>query len=217
VKASFLQTDVLRVSETDVDLYFKNVGDNSLLSISTTATDMEIRVEDMSVAAEMIQDMCRALQVRRFAVRNAIDDLESVAEFPEQLADFRELLVRVDDYNSIRLKLTGDMADDSNQLKHLVIRAEDARILHDMASMRSYYAELFTLNNQLLGEYTKRATNHQALLDALKDVNGMIQLAARLRHGQPKSAVILACRKAIKANNIHALFYIVKTGREESR
>ncbi|RHZ11526.1 hypothetical protein DYB26_014644 [Aphanomyces astaci] len=83
--------------------------------------------------------------------------------------------------------------------------------------MRSYYAELFTLNNQLLGEYTKRATNHQALLDALKDVNGMIQLAARLRHGQPKSAVILACRKAIKANNIHALFYIVKTGREESR
>ncbi|RHY89460.1 hypothetical protein DYB35_007779 [Aphanomyces astaci] len=160
VKASFLQTDVLRVSETDVDLYFKNVGDNSLLSISTTATD-------------------------------------------------------VDDYNSIRLKLTGDMADDSNQLKHLVIRAEDARILHDI--MRSYYAELFTLNNQLLGEYTKRATNHQALLDALKDVNGMIQLAARLRHGQPKSAVILACRKAIKANNIHALFYIVKTGREESR
>ncbi|RHY51442.1 hypothetical protein DYB38_001027 [Aphanomyces astaci] len=121
----------------------------------------------------------------------------------------------VDDYNSIRLKLTGDMADDSNQLKHLVIRAEDARILHDI--MRSYYAELFTLNNQLLGEYTKRATNHQALLDALKDVNGMIQLAARLRHGQPKSAVILACRKAIKANNIHALFYIVKTGREESR
>ncbi|ETV79688.1 hypothetical protein, variant [Aphanomyces astaci] len=129
VKASFLQTDVLRVSETDVDLYFKNVGDNSLLSISTTATDMEIRVEDMSVAAEMIQDMCRALQ---------IDDLESVAEFPEQLADFRELLVRVDDYNSIRLKLTGDMADDSNQLKHLVIRAEDARILHDM------YANIYT-------------------------------------------------------------------------
>ncbi|RQM27810.1 hypothetical protein B5M09_006933 [Aphanomyces astaci] len=83
--------------------------------------------------------------------------------------------------------------------------------------LRVSETDLFTLNNQLLGEYTKRATNHQALLDALKDVNGMIQLAARLRHGQPKSAVILACRKAIKANNIHALFYIVKTGREESR
>ncbi|RHY27108.1 hypothetical protein DYB32_007047, partial [Aphanomyces invadans] len=119
VKSAFLQTDVLKLSESD----------------------MEIRVENMSVAAELIQDL---------------------------------------------------------------------------SSMRAYYSELFSLNNQLLGEYTKRATNHHALLDALKDVNGMIQLAARLRHGQPKSAVILACRKAIKANNIHALFYIVKTGREES-
>ena len=81
--------------------------------------------------------------------------------------------------------------------------------------MRRYYSELFTLNNQLLGEYTKRSTNHQALLDALKDVNAMIQLAARLRFGSAKSNTIAACRKAIKQNNVHALFYIVKTGKEE--
>jgi Bardet-Biedl syndrome 2 protein len=81
--------------------------------------------------------------------------------------------------------------------------------------MRRYYSELFTLNNQLLGEYTKRSTNHQALLDALKEVNNIIQLAARLRFGNAKSTVVSACRKAIKNNNIHALFYIVKTGKEE--
>ena len=81
--------------------------------------------------------------------------------------------------------------------------------------MRRYYSELFTLNNQLMGEYTKRSTNHQALLDALKEVNNMIQLAARLRFGNAKATVIAACRKAIKNNNIHALFYIVKTGKEE--
>ena len=40
--------------------------------------------------------------------------------------------VQVDDYNAIRLKLTGEMADDSNHVKNLVIRAEDARILNDM-------------------------------------------------------------------------------------
>ncbi|KAF0683990.1 Aste57867_24071 [Aphanomyces stellatus] len=212
VKASFLQSEGGSMGDGDgstgLDLNFKHVTDGALLSITTTATDMEVRVSDMQVAAELIQDICRYLQ---------IDDLESVADFPKQLTDFRDLLVRVDDYNSIRLKLTGDMADDSNQIKHLVIRAEDARILNDMRGMRSFYSELFSLNNQLLGEYTKRATNHQALLDALKEVNSMIQLAARLRNGAPKSAVIVACRKAIKANNIHALFYIVKTGREESR
>ncbi|KAH9150352.1 hypothetical protein AeRB84_006779 [Aphanomyces euteiches] len=237
IKSAFLPSDETTFNELDttsgnVDFIVKHVVDNSIVAITTTTTDMEIRVNDMTVAAELIQDLCHHLQ---------IDELESIADFPAQFAAFRDLLVRVDDYNSIRLKLTGDMADDSNQIKHLVIRAEDARIINDMyvsqaasslnspplelfpeffccrKGMRSFYSELFTLNNQLLGEYTKRATNHQALLDALKDVNSMIQLAARLRNGQAKAAVIVACRKAIKANNIHALFYIVKTGREESR
>lgn len=37
------------------------------------------------------------------------------------------------------------------------------------------------MNTALIGEYSKRATNHQRLLDALKDVNQMIQKAAKLR------------------------------------
>ena len=35
--------------------------------------------------------------------------------------------------------------------------------------------------SQLIGEYVKRSNNHQALLAALKDVNNMIQKAAKLR------------------------------------
>ena len=42
----------------------------------------------------------------------------------------------------------------------------------------------------------------------------MIQKAARLRVGVPKSRVVSACRAAIKANNIHSLFKIIKTGAE---
>ena len=30
-----------------------------------------------------------------------------------------------------------------------------------MALMRKMYTELFTLNNELIGEYTKRSNNHQ--------------------------------------------------------
>ena len=101
-------------------------------------------------------------------------------------------------------------------------QAEDSRILGDMALMRKMYTELFTLNNELIGEYTKRSNNHQVctgmrgvgavglryklsvcmslavastfawlctclrqnLLNALKDVNHMIQKAARLRVGK---------------------------------
>ncbi|EQC35357.1 hypothetical protein SDRG_07069 [Saprolegnia diclina VS20] len=207
VKSAFLLSDPIEESPNH-DLYFRHIGGKMDLAIVVTPNDTFLHIDDMAMAAEIVQDLCSYLQ---------IEELASIADFPKQMAEFRDLLVRVDDCNSIRLKLTGEMADDSNQIKNLVIRAEDARLLNDMGRMRSYYAELFTLNNQLLGEYTKRSTNHQALLDALKEVNNMIQLAARLRVGQAKSSVVVACRKAIKANNIHALFYIVKTGMEETR
>ncbi|TYZ62528.1 hypothetical protein PybrP1_012710 [[Pythium] brassicae (nom. inval.)] len=193
---------------TTVELFFKAFRDGSPLCVSFSPTETVIRTDNMDLAAELVQDLCVHLEWR---------ELESVADFPRQMEDFRNLLVRVDECNAIRLKLTGEMADDSNQVKNLIIRAEDSRILNDMSRMRRYYSELFTLNNQLLGEYTKRNTNHQALLDALKEVNSMIQLAARLRFGSAKSTVVAACRKAIKNNNIHALFYIIKTGKEEHK
>ena len=127
---------------------------------------------------------------------------------------FRAVLVRVDDYNAARVKMSAEMADSSNLAKTLVIKAEDARILGDIKSMRSTYATLYTLNGSLINEYNKRANNHEQLLAALKEVNQMIQKAARLRVGAPKSRVVSACRAAIKANNIHSLFKIIKTGAE---
>ena len=48
------------------------------------------------------------------------------------MTQFREVLMKVDEYNAIRLKLTAEMADSSNIVKTLVIKAEDARILGDM-------------------------------------------------------------------------------------
>lgn len=68
------------------------------------------------------------------------------------------------------------------------------------------------LNRELLGEYTKRANNHSDLLTSLKDVNHMIQKAARLRMGDAKQRVVAACRVAIKANNTKSLLQIIKLG-----
>ena len=62
--------------------------------------------------------------------------------------------------------------------------------------MNRHYAELFKLNNQLIAEYVKRSNNHQALLDALKEVNHMIQKAANLRMGASKTRVRTGSRTA---------------------
>ena len=61
----------------------------------------------------MIQDLCHFLGMK---------ELESTADFPAEMKKFEEVLVQVDEYNSIRLKLTAEMADNSNLVKNLVIK-----------------------------------------------------------------------------------------------
>lgn len=80
--------------------------------------------------------------------------------------------------------------------------------------MRAAYSSLYTLNAELMGEYSKRANNHEQLLAALKEVNHMIQKSARLRVGSAKARIVASCRSAIKANHIQSLFKIMKTGKE---
>lgn len=60
--------------------------------------------------------------------------------------------------------------------------------------------------------HTMRATNHGELLDSLKLVNKMIQQAAKLRVGTPKSKLIEACRQAIKDNNTVLLMKTLQEG-----
>ena len=65
------------------------------------------------------------------------------------MEEFQAVLLRVDEYNAARLRLTAEMADQSNTAKTMVIKAEDARIarLRDAAGL----SQLYTLNRELLG------------------------------------------------------------------
>jgi len=167
------------------------------------SSQIQIRTDSMELAGDIVQDLCRYLK---------LDNVESVADFPTEMAEFEQVLQRVEEFNAVRLKLSAEMADSSNLVKTYVIRAEDARILGDMTLMTQIYSRLFDLNRELIGEYNKRANNHAQLLRSLKDVNSMIQKAARLRVGDCKTQVVNACRKAIKANNVQALFKIIRIG-----
>jgi Bardet-Biedl syndrome 2 protein len=82
----------------------------------------------------------------------------------------------------------------------------------DMPSMRRAYTELHSYNNQLIQGYNVRASNHENLLSALKDVNLMIQRTANLRVGKPKTTVVTECRAAVKANNFTVLTRIMTQG-----
>ena len=104
------------------------------------------------------------------------------------------------------------MADNSQRIKALVVRAEDSRIMNEMDSMRKAYTNLFSLNTQLLNEHSLRTKIQENLLEALRSVNLMIQRAASLRVGNAKMDVIAECRKAIKNNNFSSLQRIIRYG-----
>jgi len=41
-------------------------------------------------------------------------------------------VIQVDEYHTVRQRLTADMADHSNLIKSMVVRAEDARLMDDL-------------------------------------------------------------------------------------
>jgi len=167
-----------------------------------------IQSDEMEVVGEMIQHLCDHI---------GIQDIDSKANFPREMEDFKDVLVKVDMYNAARLKLTAEMCDVSNLVKTLIVKAEDYRLLNDMGKMKKTYTQLSQINQDLLMEYKKRSANHQELLAQLKIVNLMIQKAANLRVGSAKSRVITASRMAIKQNNVHELFQILRNGGEAAK
>mmetsp|Transcript_108077 Transcript_108077/g.241154 ORF Transcript_108077/g.241154 Transcript_108077/m.241154 type:complete len:724 (-) Transcript_108077:131-2302(-) len=193
-----------------LDINFISLRTGEALCITMTSEQgglLTLRTNDMEVAGEMIQDLAAHLQMV---------DLESTANFPDEMEKFKTVLMRVDEYNAVRLKLTAEMADSTNLVKALIVKAEDYRMQSDMGSLKKIFSSLQQTNSDLIAEYSKRSNNHTQLLAQLKEVNLMIQKASKLRVGVPKTRVVTACRQAIKKNNIHELFHIVRTGQDTS-
>jgi Bardet-Biedl syndrome 2 protein len=82
-----------------------------------------IKTDNMDLAGDIIQALCVFLK---------IEDLQVTADFPDEMDKLKDVLVKVDEYHAVRQKLTAEMADHSNLIRSLVVRAEDARIMGDM-------------------------------------------------------------------------------------
>lgn len=62
----------------------------------------------MELAGDIIQDIAKFFK---------ITELESAVNFPQELEAFEDVLKRVAEYNSLRVRMSADMADDSQRVK----------------------------------------------------------------------------------------------------
>mmetsp|Transcript_9454 Transcript_9454/g.21644 ORF Transcript_9454/g.21644 Transcript_9454/m.21644 type:complete len:710 (+) Transcript_9454:98-2227(+) len=182
---------------------FISLRDDKHLTISARDNQVTIATENMELAGDLVQDLCDFAH---------ITELNSTAIFPKAMKDFEQVVKQVDEYNASRLALAAESSELGSAVKELLVRAEDSRLLGDFGRMRTTYANLMVQNQALLAEHAKRCANQDALLAALKQVNQMIQRAARLRMGSVKSAVVSACRDAMKNNNMQRVLSIIQTG-----
>ncbi|CAK9033061.1 Bardet-Biedl syndrome 2 protein [Durusdinium trenchii] len=193
-------------AEDELFVHFVGLCDGQQLVIQSSQANqqhvrMKVECDTMELAAQIVQEVV-AKQLGK-------DHLESAVDFPGDLRRLEGLMEQVTEMNSIRQRLSAEMADESNYIKSLVVKAEDARILGDITSITQTYQELTTLNVQLIGEYNKRSNNQENLLNTLKEVNQIIQWASLLRIGKPKAQVVSACRKAIKTSNLASMFHAI--------
>ena len=165
-----------------------------------------VKTDSFELAGDLIQDFCLYCKV---------DEVESVADFQNDWQRLSDLMASIDGYNDARVRMSGDMAERTQVLKMGVVKAEDARMQKEVGRVRKGYQAVYEGNGDMLAEYVKREANQQQLLRDLKELNTMIQRAARCRMGDAKTRLIAACRQAVKTNNAKALLKIMKVGKEK--
>ncbi|KAH0619482.1 hypothetical protein JD844_000139 [Phrynosoma platyrhinos] len=164
---------------------------------------ISINTDNIDLAGDIVQSMASFW---------AIEDLQVEADFPAYFEEVRKALIVVDNSHPVCQKLTANMAESSNLIRSILVRAEDSRLMGDMKNMKKRYIELYDLNRDLLSQYKIRCSNHTELLSNLKAINQAIQRAGQLRVGKPKAQVIVACRDAIKNNSVNMLIKIMRVG-----
>lgn len=96
---------------------------------------------------------------------------------------FKEVLDKVQQYQSSKLQLSGDVAETINNVKSLIVRAEDSRLIGDIKTMKKHYSNIMVCNRTIHQDLLKRNANNEILMKSLKEVNLMISKASQLRVG----------------------------------
>ena len=84
--------------------------------------NVEFLWDDMDLCGDVIQALAEYL---------GLEDLPSSCDFPEDLEKVEQLLTRADDLQSVRQRLSAEMADHSGIIRSLIVRAEDSRLMVD--------------------------------------------------------------------------------------
>ncbi|CAL8078999.1 unnamed protein product [Calicophoron daubneyi] len=111
-----------------------------------------------------------------------------------------------------RQQILADIADKTEQIKSLILRAENTRLTGMWSLAKQAYTELYYANRELLLCYKSRTCEYETLTTCQRGINQIIEQASSLRAGRYKTQTVSLCRESLKTGNIGALGRIIRTG-----
>lgn len=167
---------------------------------------MHLRTDKLALAASLVQDI---------AAHFSLGDCNPVVEAPHVGPEVSQHLATIENCLAMQQHLLAESADSAASIKTLVVKAEDACQLRNMAGVKAAYAALHKVNGTLLQGHSSREALHAQLLIAHKGLNTIIHDAAELRVGAPKAKTLAACHEAVQQGGAQAsqqLVTIIRQG-----
>lgn len=205
INRNFLLNKALDSSTySELALYFLSLRDGKELAILMDPSGkVTIQTDNIVLAGDLIQSLATYLNV---------EQLKSIAHYPREEENCAGLLEKLRDLEMVKRRLNVDLSNKSSLIRNLIVRGEDARLLNDLKLMKRFYGELNDLNNDLRGSFEIRVTNYNDIVSTIKELNGIIQRASRLRFGKCKTDPVTLAKAAIASNNSNALIKVIRTG-----
>ncbi|VDM10714.1 unnamed protein product [Wuchereria bancrofti] len=205
INSNFLLTNEI-VCEDDSNLAVNFI---SLRTSESLIIEMDgngkviIQNNDIELVGNIIQSIAESF---------GITEIQTTAQFPREIAKLNDITEKLHEMYIMRDRLSATIAERSNSIKEMLVRAEDARTINQFRLMRKYYQKMHTLNQAMVAEHKIRCNNHEELLKVLRNLNKIIEQGSRLRVGAPASRLISACRNAIVEEHFDMLQKIILFG-----
>ena len=113
INQNFLLTEEIE-ARTSLDLAFLALRDNNLLVLEMDGSgSITIKTDNMDLAGDIIQSLGTYL---------GMEDLATTCNFPSEISSLENMLSRAEELQSVRQRLSADMADHSGVIRSLVVR-----------------------------------------------------------------------------------------------
>ncbi|OQV23575.1 Bardet-Biedl syndrome 2 protein-like protein [Hypsibius exemplaris] len=185
-------------------LAFVSLRDGEQLVIRmTSAGEITVMTDSIDTAGDVVESLADGLTLKH---------VESHAHFPKAYDGLLNVFSQLDEFQTNRQRQIADIADRGAGIRAMLMKAEECKTLETWPEVKKYYMELHNQNKSILGDFRVQIEAHQKFTASLKSVSQLIDKAARLRVGTPKSDLFSKCRLAVQSRDVQLLVRLMEFG-----